>query len=487
MVKCFAQTTLISNVPKLISKKSQFQRAIGQTKGVLYTLNYSDYEMESGFEIDRYSESMEFLDSREFKVYKKHLVLKVFYSDSCVNWITVQKIEKMTSRVVIHSIPLDLIGEVISREVCILNFADNLADKIVIDFAANRKFWALGAFYDQFKGRKNIGVKCRILISDIKGNIQSDQSLEVLGKSKSADLNWSSMALSDAGKLYALFEDFSLGGNGFLENETKFKRYNSHYQWVIAMDTSIKIGKLMVDGNVLEATVGINELNGNAMLFGYYNNSKGIGMDGYFIGKIENNLWDLRTVEWKDHEIRQLSGLNKFRRNDKPENFFVRQIVPLSNGGWLVVSEQYYESRQMETYYVNGVPQTTTKLFYYYGDVCLQFIQPGGADSILMLRKTQLGAANVAHMFGFGLYVCNNSVNILYNDDEGEIARVMHVKVKKNYTIEKDWLFANENIPGSIVSYEGKQTEYGVYTVPIFRDKQWFWLQVIADDQETSK
>lgn len=74
----------------------------------------------------------------------------------------------------------------------------------------------------------------------------------------------------------------------------------------------------------------------------------------------------------------------------KPENYFIREIIPLSHGGCVWLAEQFYETRQMETYYVNGVPQTNSKLFYHYGDVAAMYMDAEGAlDTMVMIRKTK--------------------------------------------------------------------------------------------------
>ena len=108
-------------------------------------------------------------------------------------------------------------------------------------------------------------------------------------------------------------------------------------------------------------------------IFGYYNTGKGLGIDGYFVG----GYWNQDQLTWhqfpfSESSARQFTGLGSLKRNERPENYYIRNVVPLSHGGWLMLSEQFYESRQMETYYVNGVPQTSSKLFYHYGDIALQ-------------------------------------------------------------------------------------------------------------------
>jgi hypothetical protein len=286
--------------------------------------------------------------------------------------------------------------------------------------------------------------------------------------------------LDDSGKVFAIYEDKDYGGTGLLGGHKQL----NHFHWVKSGGDSLMRGDLVVEGDVLDAVAVLHTKTQALQVFGYYNAGKGVGMDGYFIGEfVDDGQIATSNHPFTESAAKQFMGLGSLKRNERPDNYYIRNVVALSNGGWLMLSEQFYESRQMETYYVNGVPQTSSKLFYHYGDIAMQYLQKDGTlDSLIMVRKTQVGAVNVAHLFGFGMYVCGSSINLLYNDDEGEINRIMHVKIDKSFQVERDWLFRNENTPGTIVPYEGKQTDYGLITLPIYRDKQWFWLQVFSND-----
>jgi hypothetical protein len=295
-----------------------------------------------------------------------------------------------------------------------------------------------------------------------------------------ADLSWKSVVLDDLGFAFAIYEDKDFEGSGLLGGRKQLQ----HFHWLRNVGDSLIRGDLVVEGDVLDALAVLHPQTQALQVFGYYNAGRAVSIDGYFIGQFgTDRQMTCTTYAFTESAARQFMGLGSLKRNEKPDNYFIRKVIALSNGGWLVLSEQFYESRQMETYYVNGVPQTSSKLFYHYGDIALQYLQKDGSvDSLIMVRKTQVGTLNVAHLFGFGMYVCGSSVNLLYNDDEGEINRIMHVKIDKAYKLERDWLFRNENTPGTIVPYEGKQTDYGLITLPIYRDKQWFWLQVFSND-----
>jgi hypothetical protein len=472
--------TRISDQPKLTQKRSQFHRAIGTAEGHMLMLSYGDDRMANGFVLERYTEGLVFENDRKFEVANKQIVLKVFMADSMLYWICATKIKRSSIKVIVHSVSASLIGDISVTEVGTYNTGDIDIDQFEVASSPNKRRWIILGFGTAGqRTREALGTEVWMLRADVDGGEARSSFILTSERWSPADLTWKSVVLDDSGKVFAIYEDKDYGGTGLLGGRKQL----NHFHWVKNGGDSLMRGDLVVEGDVLDAVAVLHTKTQALQVFGYYN-AGGVGLDGYFTGEFGTD----GQVACRNHPLtetsaRQFMGLGSLKRNEKPDNYFIRNVIALSNGGWLMLSEQFYESRQMETYYVNGVPQTSSKLFYHYGDIALQYLQKNGElDSLIMVRKTQVGALNVAHLFGFGMYVCGSSINLLYNDDEGEINRIMHVKIDKSYKVERDWLFRNENTPGTIVPYEGKQTDYGLITIPIYRDKQWFWLQVFSND-----
>ena len=473
--------TRISDQPKLTQKRSQFHRAIGTVDGHTLMLSYGDDRMSNGFVLERYTEGLVFENDRKFEVASRQIVLKVFMADSMLYWICATKIKRSAIKVVVHSVSASLIGDISVTEIGTYNTGDIEIDQFEVASSPNKSRWAIVAFGTAGqRTREALGTEVWMLRADVDGAEIRSSFILTSERWSPADLTWKSVVLDDSGKVFAIYEDKDYGGIGLLGGRKQL----NHFHWVKNGGDSLMRGDLVVEGDVLDAVAVLHTTTQALRVFGYYNAGKGIGMDGYFTAEVgADGQIDCRNHPISETSAKQFMGLGSLKRNERPDNYYIRNVVALSNGGWLMLSEQFYESRQMETYYVNGVPQTSSKLFYHYGDIALQYLQKDGSlDSLIMVRKTQVGALNVAHLFGFGMYVCGSSINLLYNDDEGEINRIMHVKIDKSYKVERDWLFRNENTPGTIVPYEGKQTDYGLITLPIYRDKQWFWLQVFSND-----
>lgn len=444
-------------------------------------LSYGDDRMANGFVLERYTEGLVFENDRKFEVANKQIVLKVFMADSMLYWICATKIKRSSIKVIVHSVSASLIGDISVTEIGTYNTGDIEIDQFEVASSPNKKRWVILGFGTAGQRiREALGTEVWMLMADVDGGEARSSFMLTTERWSPADLTWKSVVLDDSGKVFAIYEDKDYGGTGLLGGRKQL----NHFHWVKNGGDSLMRGDLVVEGDVLDAVAVLHTKTRALQVFGYYNAGKGVGMDGYFIGEFgDDGQIATSNHPFTESAAKQFMGLGSLKRNERPDNYYIRNVVALSNGGWLMLSEQFYESRQMETYYVNGVPQTSSKLFYHYGDIAMQYLQKDGTlDSLIMVRKTQVGALNVAHLFGFGMYVCGSSINLLYNDDEGEINRIMHVKIDKSFKVERDWLFRNENTPGTIVPYEGKQTDYGLITLPIYRDKQWFWLQVFSND-----
>jgi len=478
---CNGQMTRISDQPKLTQKRTQFHRAIGSYDGHILMLNYGDERMSNGFVLERYTEGLVFENDRKFEVANKQIVLKVFIADSVLYWISAIYIKRSAIKVSLHSVSASLVGDISVNDVGTFYTGDIEIDQIEVANSPNKTRWALMGFGTAGRRiREALGTEVWMLTAHVDGTETTSGFILASERWSTADLAWKSVVLDDSGRVFAIYEDKDYGGTGLLGGRKQL----NHFHWIKHVSDTLICGDLVVDGDVLDAVAVLHTKTQALQVFGYYNVGRGLGMDGHFTGELGvDGQITCSNHPLNESSARQFMGFGSLKRNERPDNYYIRNVLPLTNGGWLMLSEQFYESRQMETYYVNGVPQTSSKLFYHYGDIALQYLQKNGAlDSLIMVRKTQVGTLNVAHLFGFGMYVCSSSVNLLYNDDEGEINRIMHVKVDKSYKLERDWLFRNENTPGTIVPYEGKQTDYGLITLPIYRDKQWFWLQVFSDD-----
>jgi hypothetical protein len=167
----------------------------------------------------------------------------------------------------------------------------------------------------------------------------------------------------------------------------------------------------------------------------------------------------------------------KYRRN--PMNYVIRRVVPQQDGGGVLLLERYIELKQLETFYINGIPQTATKVLYNYNEIGALFFDSSGiCDTILRVNKEQTAAPATAYLLGFGSFVCENGVHLVYNDDISKNNEIKEVILRPDYAIEEHLLLNSDNFYNVVVPFDGIESEYCTFTLPLLRDKQWFWMQV---------
>ena len=83
---------------------------------------------------------------------------------------------------------------------------------------------------------------------------------------------------------------------------------------------------------------------------------------------------------------------------------------------------------------------------------------------------------------GFGVCQTDAELHILYNDDIARSNRVMDAVISTEAGVRRVALLDSENTYSTIVPEDGRQTAYGSFILPIYRDKQWYWMQLLTDD-----
>jgi hypothetical protein len=480
------QTIFISNKSRLNNRKNQFHRPIGIYNDQLYTLDFSNYQLETGFTIEKYDAQLGFSKSREFKVPHRNWVLKIFLCDSTLYWVTLNRQKRGKIDVQLFSIPVGLEGEPKQQIVGSFDWGEIGPSDVWVDYSPSKRNWVLAIFYNSSSRGFQPLARVGFLIADVTGlNKYVDTVLNT--KNSAFDLEWKSLEINNSGEVAACFYD-----EDRLEKTSMFagkKQEQSEAFQYLMVGNSIHQGLCEAVGSIRDAMIYCHPNTGNFYLGGYFQEPDSKGLDGCFIRSLKLSKDSLVLLHWfSESEQRTLMGNLNSRRTEKVQNFEAREIVALDNGGWLLIGEQYYITRQMETYYVNGLPQNTTRQFYHYGNLGLNFLnvdlQSSGEpmDSIVVIPKNQVSSNSGAHLLGYGMYVCKKSLNFIYNDNESEANRIMHIKINNRLDMEKGWLFRQESIIGEIIPDEGKQIDYCMFAVPVIRSKEWYWMQILSND-----
>jgi hypothetical protein len=151
------------------------------------------------------------------------------------------------------------------------------------------------------------------------------------------------------------------------------------------------------------------------------------------IGKIENDL-DFQLYPFPENTMRILDGRIKLKKVPKPENYLSRRLVVRNDGSLVLILERFIELKQLETYYINGIPQSSTKVLYNFNEIGMLFLNlQHQLDTCLRIDKEQLSGPNTSYMLGFGSYLCEDGIHLVYNQDISKSNEIIDVVVRPDF------------------------------------------------------
>lgn len=114
------------------------------------------------------------------------------------------------------------------------------------------------------------------------------------------------------------------------------------------------------------------------------------------------------------------------------ENFYVRKIVPRNDKMVIRLVAQVEITQQMETLLFEWGAANQQQMVYNYNDVILISMDSSGQmEWRHNMDERQSSFASMAYLHSMGIYVCENNVNLLYNDNSGQSNRVIHIRLAR--------------------------------------------------------
>ena len=172
--------------------------------------------------------------------------------------------------------------------------------------------------------------------------------------------------------------------------------------------------------------------------------------------------------KFNDELIGKVIGAKALEKGEEMENFKFRRLVPRSDGGMLLIAEKFFISQQFETFYFNGIPQTSSKNIYNYDDLLILSM-----DSIGQLEwghaeyKKQNAFSQGAYYLSVGVYAFEDHVYLIYNDNLSQNNRVLMLTLSRDGVLKQNIILKSEEEPTFVVPFEGRQVGYNAFVLPV--------------------
>ena len=288
--------------------------------------------------------------------------------------------------------------------------------------------------------------------------------------------------LGNNGVIYMVVDELVLAKdpNSKRKNKTKLFIKDRHICFIDSETGELEKMKLELEDGFMGEFLMKPLKNGGLVLSGLTKHKNKKGAKGSFKITLDKNLVEVsnNTIEFEDEFLKKtwtnrtkakVKKTNKKRSKKGKQkiipqfyNYYVNQIVELSDGSTTMLAEQYYV-RVVTTTTTNSKGQTTTKTtyYYYYNDiVVVNYSSTGDFNWKKVIKKKQHSTND------FGFYL---SYFLLENDDDGIDIIYNERNIAVKVSIDSD----GETNKNNIIEFEDRkmrlvpkmctQTEEGVF------------------------
>jgi len=464
-----AQTVTLNALPGRKSVYSHY-RVIGENAAGIYLMNYRDADMRKNFTIIRVNHSLEFIQEKPVELGKRARLIKLFTWDSGICMLYLDKIKQQTFlqyRLIAPGLDQEFEGS--------LGMVSNLesAEAVTAEYSINRQWCAVWSEQVSEQGLQKLGVTLFHLPTHQKWQ----QECLIPFSNRLVDVQEASLGNDGQHACVVSFDDEA--GRRPLTRFFAAFGDNERFKPLFPINAS----SYHISGEELVR----DEFAGRFIFIGFWDENKEERSGGTLILPLPDTLQEGRTEmlaskTFSSGLVSELIGTSAQEKGRIPANMFIRKIVPRNDGGTLIIAEKFYTTQHLETFYINGIPQTSSKNVYHYDDVMLLSLNASAeTEWFRVIHKRQSGFSGSGFYNGVAVYVCDSTVQLLYNDNATQNNRIMHLGVDQKGAILQKVLFNSDNVYTGFIPQEGRQTGYNRFVVPLNMDKQMMLMKVTME------
>ncbi|MFN4084157.1 MAG: hypothetical protein ACK4K9_11050 [Bacteroidia bacterium] len=231
-----------------------------------------------------------------------------------------------------------------------------------------------------------------------------------------------------------------------------------------------------------DLTIAINNFNGTTNVFGTYAQPGVKGLSGYFFLRINSSsgLLENKTFTAIEYSTFFKNFTGKLgEKSQDLSDFYVRKIIPRSDGGIIALIEKYYQTRQVYTYFVGNFPQTTTRTIYHYDEAPVLNINPDGTlKQVNWIKKNQTSANDGGYLLSYIAIPTTDNLYFIYNVDNVSENDIMLSSLSYNGDFDSRILLKNANVNAAIIPSEYKQVSAKSALICAIKDKRFALMRI---------
>ena len=150
-------------------------------------------------------------------------------------------------------------------------------------------------------------------------------------------------------------------------------------------------------------------------------------------------------------------------------SFFIKDLIPTSDSGSIVVAERFFLTDQNETFYQNGIPVTQSRNVYNFEEVILFASNKyGGIKWNKAILKRQNSINDGGYFSSIVIIPSPDKIHLLYNEKLVYNGDVIQYCIDKNGISTQKNLFRFDMASYMIIPSESRVIGYNRAAIPMF-------------------
>jgi len=292
-----------------------------------------------------------------------------------------------------------------------------------------------------------------------------EKSIERKLNSSAKNTNIISRTLDQYGNFYCVY---STKRGGFFGKDNPIYyllTYNKKkYEW---KETEINNKELYISSVKLK-----EDIQNDRVLFSYFyspnykNGNYGLANSAYAC-KNQKRLY-ISKQQINNEFSRQITG-SKLGKEKELNSFYIKNIIPTSDSGSIIIAERFFLTDQNETFYQNGIPVTQSRNVYNFEEVLVfSNNQNGGIKWNKVLLKRQSSINDGGYFSSIVIIPAPDKIHFIYNEKLVYNGDVIQYSIDKNGNSSQKNLFRTDMASYMIIPSESRIIGYNRAAIPMF-------------------
>lgn len=462
-----------SNLQKFRNKTS-YNRIIGENESGYFILRSRNREVKSSLVLERYRDAMGIDYSKKLPDMRGASLVNAFVCADHLNIIK-SRYNVTTERLNLTLQQLDNNGnakgpEKLLREALPKDYSDDGNFVFVSNPWQNRYL----CYYVESGPQEKIVVN--FAIYDEQMVLLQDKKLQLDFGVK--DFTTMDVLVDSLGNAAFLFEvmqpDFGRG------TPEKVGYYLYHYQLA---EKNLKSYYLNYPDTYLsDPAFVVDRLNNKLGVTGFYSlesNRKSKGLLDFAIDIRSQRVLYHNFIPYERSFVAEIIGEKAANKESELVDYDIRKVIPRSDGGYILIAEEFFISQQSYTYYINGIAQVNSRSVFNFGKIFVLSITPQGKPEWgKMINKTQSSINDGGHYSSLFVTMRKDKIHILFNDKLRGVGDVLQFTLDNKGNLDNILLFRSQNSYIAIVPSEGKQLDANTVLLPTSKDRKFAFVKI---------